>query len=434
MKKSFLMLIAVFLCVGIAGTAFAGGPKEKAPEKEKKLIVWDWQVMENYMAAYEVINKMFMEKYPDVVVERKAIASGEFEKQLKPVLSSGEPPDIFQVQLGAQAAGYYEAGILHDFYPDWKADPEWQKLIDYKNDPTYAGWWYKDKLISLPAFDEWIHAVYYYKDMLKKYGWDKPPRTVDEWIEISKKLNNDNIIPLMTAFGPNSIVWIPNELWVETVCQKYGANALLDIQSKKVKWSDPIWKEGLHAIKRMMDNGVFNKDVTSAEYFPDVMTRFQNKQAFAFYIAGDWTIGSMNEEDVKSGNIGVTTLPLAWKDSRPGYGNSSGVCYGMLPDHPKKQLVIDYIKYTQSAEAGKVWLQYNIHPTSIPSATLPVDNPLMKEVIKESTQKDYWYTPHLFVQDAELGTRLVENLGNFFLGRMTVDELCKDLDDFMAQR
>jgi hypothetical protein len=57
----------------------------------------------------------------------------------------------------------------------------------------------------------------------------------------------------------------------------------------------------------------------------------------------------------------------------------------------------------------------------------------MKEVIKESTQKDYWYTPHLFVQDAELGTRLVENLGNFFLGRMTVDEVCKDLDDFMVQ-
>ena len=113
MKKTFFMVIAIFLCVGLVSTVLAGSSGERGPEKEQKLIVWDWQVMENYMAGYEIINKMFMEKYPNVVVERKAIASGEFEKQLKPVLSSGEPPDIFQVQLGAQAAGYYEAGILH---------------------------------------------------------------------------------------------------------------------------------------------------------------------------------------------------------------------------------------------------------------------------------------------------------------------------------
>ena len=429
-RKTILTLTVVLGLLFSCVLLFGGGDKKE--EGPVAITVWDWQVMENYMVAFDKILSMYEEAHPNLTIERKAIASGEYEKQFKAALAGDEAPDLFQVQHGVQTNAYNEAGILYDFYPDWKADPEFQKLIDV-HDPAWADCWVDGKLVVFPIPDQWIHAIYYYKDMLTKYGI-KEPKTVEDWIEIAPVLKKNNIIPLMTAFGPNSIVWIPNCLWNELMMQTFGGDVILQLQSGKMSWENPKVVESLQAIKDMYDGSVFPDDVNSAEYFPDVGTRFQNKQAFSFYIAGDWMIGTMNEEDVNNNNIGVIPPPKVKPGYKSGYAAAAGVLYGMQPDNPHKDIVIDILKFFMSREAAMVLIDNNIHPSSKLAADLPMENNLMKEVIKESTRGDYFYSPYCIASDPEVGRRQVENLGKLFAGIMTVEEACADLEKFTKEQ
>ncbi|MCL5986563.1 MAG: extracellular solute-binding protein, partial [Actinobacteria bacterium] len=406
--------------------------EETKPAEKVTIRWWDWQVMENYMAAMDKIIKMYEEAHPNVTIERKAIPAGEFEKQLKAALAGGEAPDLFGVQHGAQTTAYYEAGILYDWYPDWKADLEWQKQVDLES-PIFSDIFIDGKAVIMPTLDLWIHAIYYYKDMLEKYGLEKP-ETVDDWVKIAPVLAKENIIPMSIAFGPNSIVWTPNCMWAEFMMQYLGGDVITKLETGKLSWKDPIVKEGLLAMKKMQDGGVFPKDVMSAEYFPDVLTRFQNKEAWSFYIAGDWTIGSMNKEDVKNDNIGVMPLPKIAPDAKSGYAQANGVSQGMEPDNPNKEVIKDILKFFSSKEAAAVLIENDIHPISKLASELPIENNLMKEVIKESTNPDYFYSPYVLAMDPEIGTRIVENLGKFFLGTMTADQVVEDLEQFTKEQ
>jgi len=413
---------------------FAGGEKEKGVTEEGPVTIkiWDWQVMENYMRAYEKIFKMYEEAHPNVTIERTAIASGEFEKQFKAALAGDEAPDMFQTQLGIQVTAYYEAGILHDFYPDWKADPEWQKLVNY-DEGHFKGYFIGEKLVVLPSVDQWIHGIYYYKDMLDKYGIKKP-ETIDDLISIAPVLRKNNITPMSIAFGPNSIVWIPNSAVHELMMQRFGGDVLLKLESGKMSWLEPDVKACFQALKDLQDAGVFPDDVNSAEYFPDVLTRFQNKEAFCFFPAGDWTIGSMNKEDVANDNIGVMPWPIVSKGWKHGYGASAAIAYGMVPDNPHKDIVIDIVKFIMSDKGTAVLLENDIHPISKKATQLPVTNNLMKEVLKESTKSDYFYSPFMINTNPEIGRREIDDLGKLFTGMITADQVCADLEEFTKEQ
>jgi len=463
MKKLYLWLIVIAICLSfVFSFSMAGCKKETAEEttaaeevteetaietiaaketqveettvEEQALVtikVWDWQVMENYMAAYDEMFKLYMEQNPNVTIERKAVASGEFEKQLKAALSGNEAPDLFQVQHGPQVTAYFESGSLYDFTADYNSDSEWQAAIDMNN-PAYGDCFLDGKLVVLPVFDQWIHAIYYYKDMLDTNSITKP-ETVDDYVAIAKKLKSANIIPMMTAFGPNSITWIPNCMWAELMMQSYGGNVITDLETGKLSWNDVGVVDALKGIKKMFDAGVFPKDVNSAEYFPDVLTRFQNKEAFSFYIAGDWTIGSMNKEDVANDNIGVMSIPSLKAGNDKGYAAAAGVLYGMLPDNPNKEVVIDLIKFFSSKEAAAILVKNDIHPTSKLATELEIENNLMKAVIQESTNTDYFYSPYCLASNPDISTRVVENLGKLFNRLMTEEEACADLDTFTQE-
>jgi len=428
MRKCLLWPLMVILSISIVVAFSLIDYKKAAVAKEITIRVWDWQVMENYMAALGKILDMYEKNHPNVSIRRRAIPSGEFQKQIKTALAGGEAPDLFQVQTGTELAAYDRAGILYDFYKDWKADPEWKARVDVESD-AYRQAFIKGKLSVFPAVDVWIHAIYYYKNMLKKYGLDKP-ETIDDLVDMVPILAKDNLMVMSTAFGPNSITWIPGAMWSELMMQNSPTDVITKLEKGELSWKEPAVKEALATIKKMKDKGVFPKDVNSAEYFPDVLERFQNKKAWSFYIAGDWTIGSMNEEDVKNNNIGVMPFPKMRADSNLGYGKSCAIMYGMQPDNPNKTVVIDLLKFLSSREAVEVLMDNDIHPISKLALEIPIKNNLMKEVVKESEKPEYWYSPWIRPRNPEISKREIDDLGKLFLGMMTVNDVVEDLDQY----
>jgi len=401
----------------------------RAVAKQVVIKVWDWQVQDNYMNALEKILSMFEAKYPNVRIKRKVIVLGEYEKQIKVAFVGGEAPDLFQVHHGAQLEAYYKSGLLHDFLNDWKADAEWQAELNLE---SHLECFLEGKAVTFPALDMWIHAIYYYKDILARYGLDRP-ETVDDLINMVPILAKDNIWVMSTGFGPNTIVWLPTSMWIEFAIQHSTVDLLPKLEKGEISWEDPIVKEALATIKKMKDSDVFPKDVNSAEYYPTTVTRFQNKKAWSLWIAGDWILGSMNEEDVKNNNIGVMPLPKISADSKLGYGRAAGVMYGMQPGNPSKEIVIDLLKFFGSREAVKVLVNNNIHPTSKLALGIPIKNNLMRGVIEEAVNPDYWFTPLMIARNPEISRRQVEDLGKLFLGMMTVDEVVEDLDQLTKE-
>ena len=413
-----------------AATETAATTTAKVTEEAKPVTIkiWDWQVMENYMAAFKEIIGLYEKAHPNVTIERKTYAEGEFQKQIKAALSGNEAPDLFQIKGGLQTTEYYKSGILYDFTDDWNADPEWQKMLDVFN-PKASHCVIDGKLIKIAFIDEWIHAMYYYKDMLPKYGFKKP-ETIKDLIALAPILNNNNIIPTLIGFGSNSISWNLPPLLNELMMQKLGPDVVLKLDSGEISWEDPIVKESFTAFKDMFEGKVFAKDVNSIEYFPDVIARFQNKEAWSFFPAGDWTIGSMNKEDVANDNIGVMPIPKLSTDSKTGYASMVAIAYGMLKDDPNKDVIIDIAKFFLSKEAAEILVKNNIHPASNLAADISIENNLMKAVIKESTNPDYFYSPYQLSRNSDIGNRLVEDLGKFINKIMTIDEVCADMEQF----
>jgi ABC-type glycerol-3-phosphate transport system substrate-binding protein len=426
MNKTVRKAVVVAAVVLLAAAVAYGAPGAKVTLK-----VWDWQVMGNYMTAYQKIFDLYMHAHPNVEIQRTTVASGEFEKQFKAALAGDEAPDMFQVQLGIQVSAYYEAGILDNFMPDFLADSEWQKYVNYR-EGQFGGYFVGDKLVALPAVDQWIHAIYYYKDKLSRFGLNAP-RTISDFISMSAKLNANKVIPMSIAFGPNSIVWIPNSAAHELIMQYYGSDALSRLENGKLSWQDPKVKACFQALKDLQNNKVFPKDVNSAEYFPDVLTRFQNKEAWSFFPAGDWTIGSMNKDDVNNDNLAVMPWPVVTKDAKPGYGASAAIAYGVKPGNPNRSAIIDLVKFMLSEEPTKVLIEQGIHPISRTALKLPVSNKLMKAVLQESSKSGYWYSPFMINSNPELGRREIDDLGKLFANMMTVDQMTQDLDTYTQE-
>jgi len=122
----------------------------------------------------------------------------------------------------------------------------------------------------------------------------------------------------------------------------------------------------------------------------------------------------MNKEDVKNNNIGVMPLPKMRADSKLGYARAAGILYGMQPDNPKKETVIDLLKFFSSPEAVKILVDNDIHPSSKVAMKIPIKNNLMKG-------------------NPEISRRQIDDLGKLFLGMMTIDEVVEDLDKFTKE-
>lgn len=125
----------------------------------------------------------FYEKYPDVTVKVDYTTYSKLNEKLTTSIVSGLVPDVMLMGVG-WVEGFAEKGILADL---GQAGLTKDKLAeDYNSAIIDAGIW-DDKVYAVPIMLDTRFGVAN-MDLLKEAGYDAPPSTWDELIEMSQAL------------------------------------------------------------------------------------------------------------------------------------------------------------------------------------------------------------------------------------------------------
>lgn len=275
-------------------------PKESEPPawtNEKitlKFASWEDEKVEAAML------KAFMEKYPNITVEKDKAIVWPFEESLATAAAAGNMPDVFwlkDVPLGVQNDWLYDISGL------WDADEE--ALTVYKN--TAAAMVYNGKRVASPTF-QFVMGVYLNKTLFEKnnvplpsYNW-----TIDEMLELAKKFSKpkDYIYGIHGPWG--NLLF--DEYFPMQHDEKLGYNTW---DGEKFHFTSQHWIDGYNKKLELINlkiADVMTGEEKKKEFGDENAWTFQ-KGHVAMQIDGSWNTGWLPADMQKSGAGDVEFYP-----------------------------------------------------------------------------------------------------------------------------
>ncbi len=244
-KKIVAILLSSVLAVSaLAGcgsdssskdTGSAAGTSSVAQETKKEPVTINlWTLLPDDTLPDSIPGyiKAWSEKYQkeNEHVTLKITHNQTMEKLLTAV-SSGSGPDIFYNQW-PNCATWSDKGALYDMTELVNNDKNFDK------DDFVKGAWdrgvYKNKVYGIP-FGIASSEIFYNVDLLKEAGYDAPPKTIEELVEMAVKLTKYDSKGNITQAGfiPD-MPWLDNVLWPVA----FGAN-WIDTDTNKITFDSP---------------------------------------------------------------------------------------------------------------------------------------------------------------------------------------------------
>ncbi|NTW08080.1 MAG: extracellular solute-binding protein [Anaerolineaceae bacterium] len=369
MKKITLvfsvMMIAVFILA-----ACGGGAAQPAAEKPEKLSVWiTWG--DNPAQIQELFNK-----FGDANGIKVEVTAPIEEDKILTALNSSNPPDVLVLSGGDLVKSYASQGFvepLNDLITSANID-----MGDFYEAPLKACQ-YNDQYLCLPWGND-IYALFWNKDLFKEAGLDpeKPPRTLDELVEMSKLLTKVDADGKITQAG-----FIPDFSWGhnDLYAQRFGGfwynpeGTVLTINSDAMvnsyKWQQQFYCDGVTP-QQMLDFAASFGDYNSSE------------QAFyagktAFQVDGEWQVGPNFIPQFAPGlNYGITAFPV---DPNNADKEGSGVVQGTVALIPAKATNKEWssklLAWMLSPEIVAEEMSYN---ANLPTSKKAAQDPRFKEI------------------------------------------------------
>ncbi|NQV14771.1 sugar ABC transporter substrate-binding protein [bacterium] len=190
-------------------------------------------------------------------------------------------------------------------------------------------------LYGIPWYVD-TRVLFYRSDLLRKIGWDSPPETWEQMLEISKRLIESGY----TKYG----VFLPlNEWVVPTVLGMQQGSAILKDDACYGAFSDESFLRGLEIYQHFFQDGLAPKGMTEVN---NVYQGFQ-ENTFALYISGPWNIGEMMSRLPAQMQDAWDTAPLPALRSEdyPGLSLAGGSSLVIFRSSQHKDLSWRWIEY-----------------------------------------------------------------------------------------
>jgi ABC-type glycerol-3-phosphate transport system substrate-binding protein len=251
----------------------------------------------HYMGAggeYQAVKAMVAEvnkQYPATPITERVIpghAAG-LRQQIQVSLMGGDPPAVYQVDIGVEVSLVAKAGRALDIEDVWKEIdgdrifPEGLRRII-----TFDG-----KHVAIPIDMSIVNNVFYNKSVFEKLGLT-PPQTWEEWDAVCAKLKANNIGCLANASsGPWSFYNMYPAL-LETL----GTDGYWKFARGEISLKSPEFRQALELYrKRFAQNYVANWTGAKWSDGADQLMRGN----VGMYMVGDWASGYMKERGFKPG-------------------------------------------------------------------------------------------------------------------------------------
>jgi multiple sugar transport system substrate-binding protein len=265
----------------------------------------------------------------------------ELKKFYASTFNKGSPYDLIYLDL-IWLPEFAQAGWLMDLTSEF-TEPDWEDA--FLDSEIQAGY-FKDKLYRIP-FRTDVGVLFYRQDLLTAAGYNEPPATFDELLQLSQRL-------IQTGKVQYGYLWQGRQtealaaMFVE-VLQGYGG-FWFNTETGEVGLAQPPAIRAMEFLRKTITEEISPPAIiTQAEEQTRDLFR-QGQAAFMRNWPSAWVEVSQGDFNV-SGKIGI--VPMVHAE-----GQKSGSCQGgwgfaIAQDTPHKQAALEAVKFFTSASAQR---------------------------------------------------------------------------------
>jgi raffinose/stachyose/melibiose transport system substrate-binding protein len=298
----------------------------------------------------EIVNQLkemtevFSKSHPDILIDLEIVPNDSMTV-LKTRMSSGQAPDIIQLQSYANVFEFANAG--------WLLDLSKETVLTKVVPSTKTAVTYKGKAYALPMDVAGI-GIIYNKDIFKKYGLE-PPATFNELRNVCTILKKNKITPFASMFKAN---WSLGHFLSMTHTTLAGPKALPWIESMnagKGSFADPVHVKELF---RILDFYKANSDPKAAEFDWNEQQASFAKDEAAMMVQGLWSYGAAIDTNPKL-NCGFIPFPCTnnVKDTKLFADVDSTFALSAASSPEKTKAAKEFLEWLATPEAIKMWVE-----------------------------------------------------------------------------
>ena len=325
------------LIVLIVASSFLVSCGEKNKSDSKKITFWHFWSEPYQRTVVDSLVKEF-EKQEKVEVEITELSWGDGKVKLLAAFNSNTAPDV--LELGSDwVSQFSSAGVLSDI----SHHVEMSKYLDFAQEPCR----WENGIYALP----WIvdtRVLFVNMDLLKANGFENPPTTYAEMLEMSKVINKGDIY----GFGINGsdkhrlYKKVLSFIWSE------GGNIY---DGKNFQFDSPQVIAGVQKYKDLAQYGIVDTQKELDNYFA--------KGRLAFWISGSWLLKKV-DEFAKVKDMQLVRIP---DFSNNGVSFAGGEYLSISKKSENQELALKLVKFLTDGKNSVEFCR------NIPEAGFPAD-------------------------------------------------------------
>ncbi len=315
--------------------------------QEVTITYWQYDFGARVEAMSQLIAQ-FEAENPDIKVLQETFPYDAYQQQVAASLPAGEGADVVQLFYGWlptwQRSGYVEP-LPEQYFDTAQLDAEFVPMAQ-------AAKW-QGKYYGLPTAVRSL-ALFYNKDKLAEAGYDNPPATWDEFIEIAQALTVKRG-PRFTQIGygiaPNGQ---DHHLIREVLTRQFGTQPYSDDGTEVLYGNDA----GMQAFK-FYTSWVTDYEIGIPEFVPGnsgYRDGFRIQENIAMIIDGSFAIGATR--DAAQFNWGVAEIPTLENGVKANFGSfwMNGLSPNAFKDPAKLEASAKFLEFITRPAAMQLWL------------------------------------------------------------------------------
>ncbi|WP_244543426.1 extracellular solute-binding protein [Bosea sp. CRIB-10] len=316
------------------------GAKAQAVEIEYWQYVFDARIK----AMNELI-KRFEAANPGIKVKHTTFPYADYQTKIAAAVPAGQGPDVVQLYYGWLdnfVGAKFIQPLPRDAFPHDVIEKEFYPIVQtMKRDGEYYG---------LPTAVRTL-ALFYNKKLFQEAGLDpnKPPQTLDEYLEAAKKTVKRDAAGNMLSAG--AVIDMPGQdlhWWREVLLRQMGGKPYSD-DNRSVAYDS---EAGAKALNWYADLQRVHK-VGQAGFMDEGQAAFRAGRA-AMTVDGSFRLGAFG--GIKTFEWGVAELPASADGKRSNFASYWVNAITAKPTGAKLEAAKKFMAFTTSPEAMQVWL------------------------------------------------------------------------------
>lgn len=283
-RQQFLRLVGVGAGVTVVPGALAACGGSNTSQGGTGQVAWaSWNPLQVIGNGFV---KEFEKSHPKVDVEYKFQDYNDYVQSLKLDMASRRGADIFGLQAGAMIAEYEQFTEDQTKYAEEAWGSDWQDRFYGVGLDQLQG---DGKTPALPAFNSAAGYVWYNKTLFDRYVL-QPPKTYDEWVQVSRKLKSKGLTPFVQGAKDD---WVNFDMYI-ALANELAPGRIYEAEAGDVSWTDDDLVEAMGIWGEMFQNGIMQEGALGVTQYPDAHDAWTKGEA-GMILFGLWNNDHMTK-------------------------------------------------------------------------------------------------------------------------------------------